>query len=185
MKIYTKTGDKGLTTLDSGKKVSKSNTQVELYGTCDELNSSIGLSISFLKPDSILKKKLLNIQNILFELGSELAGYKPKDSLVSILTQTDIEYLEKNIDSLEVTLSPLKSFILPSGTSASAFLHVSRTICRRLERLMVREKENGLEIFDEALVYVNRLSDFLFVAARTANSESNIEDIVWKSRARQ
>ncbi|HMV45788.1 MAG TPA: cob(I)yrinic acid a,c-diamide adenosyltransferase [Leptospiraceae bacterium] len=185
MKIYTKTGDKGKTSLASGKRVSKSDDLVSLYGTCDELNSQIGVAISFLLEDSTLKEPLFTTQNILFELGSELAGFRLNDSKESIIYNSDIEYLEIKIDELQSKLTEMRSFILPGGAKSSGFLHVARTICRRLEREMVLAKEKNLEIFEMSLIYVNRLSDFLFVAARFANQEESISDIKWTSRAKQ
>jgi cob(I)alamin adenosyltransferase len=184
MKIYTKTGDKGKTSLASGKRVSKSDELVSLYGICDELNSQIGVAISFLKEDSLLKEPLTLTQNILFELGSELAGFRLNSTENSIIFDSDIEYLEKNIDTWQEKLPELKSFVLPGGTKSSSFLQVARTICRELEREMVRANEKGTEIFEMSLIYVNRLSDFLFVAARFANQEESIPDIKWTSRAK-
>ena len=183
MKIYTKSGDNGSTSLASGKRVSKSDPLVEMYGTSDELNSSIGVSICYLKNASLLFEPLVITQHLLFELGSELAGFKSKDE-VSIIYEHDVILLETTIDTLEGYLKPMKSFILPGGSKAAAVLHVSRTICRRLERLMVAHKESGNKVYDISLKYVNRLSDFLFVAGRYANYEENIEDTKWTSRAR-
>lgn len=184
MKIYTKTGDKGKTSLASGKRVSKSDELVSLYGTCDELNSQLGVAVSFLIDNSKLKEPLFVTQNILFELGSELAGFRIKETSETIILKSDIDYLEDSIDRLQASLLEMKSFILPGGAKASSFLHVARTICRRLEREMVATKEKGLEIFDMSLIYINRLSDFLFVAARFANFEESIEDVKWASRAK-
>ncbi|MCB1189308.1 MAG: cob(I)yrinic acid a,c-diamide adenosyltransferase [Leptospiraceae bacterium] len=184
MKIYTKSGDSGKTSLASGKRVSKSNVLVDLYGTCDELNSSIGMTIAFLKEGSDLKNQLIPIQNILFELGSELAGFRPKEKLGSVISEEDITFLEQAIDGFQEKLPPLKNFILPGGSKAAAFLQFSRTICRRLERMMVTAQEEQQEIFDQSLIFVNRLSDYLFVAGRTANLEEGIEDIKWLSRTK-
>lgn len=184
MKIYTKTGDKGKTSLASGKRVSKSDRLVKLYGICDELNSHIGVTISFLKEDSSIKEPLLLTQSILFELGSELAGFRLNSAEVSIIFQSDIDYLEKQIDLWLEKLPEMKSFILPGGAKSSSFLHVARTVCRELEREMVSAKEQEVEIFEMSLIYVNRLSDFLFVAARFANLEESISDIKWTSRAK-
>ncbi|MEI1278126.1 cob(I)yrinic acid a,c-diamide adenosyltransferase [Leptospira venezuelensis] len=183
MKIYTKKGDSGTTSLASGTRVSKSDPRVELYGTADELNSAIGVAISFLTENSKLKDPLERIQNLLFELGSELAGYKKKDDSSCIL-EDDISELEKEIDLWQDSLLPLKNFILPGGSSASSFLHVARTLARRLERDLVGYKEEGHEVFPENLRFLNRLSDHLFVAARYANFESKIPEPEWKSRAK-
>jgi cob(I)alamin adenosyltransferase len=185
MKIYTKTGDNGSTSLANGKRVSKSNEFVNLYGISDELNSLIGVSISFLKENSSLKESLQLNQNLLFELGSELAMFRPKNESISIIQIDDIKFLENEIDRMQEKLIPLKKFVLPGGSKASAFLHVARTKCRELERMMVKAKEENLEIFENSLIYVNRLSDFLFVCSRFVNSEENIEDITWTSRAKE
>ncbi len=184
MKIYTKTGDKGLTSLANGKRVSKSNEFVNLYGISDELNSLIGVAISFLKSDSSLKNSLTVNQNLLFELGSELAMFRPKDDSISIILNEDIEFLENEIDLCQEKLVQLKQFVLPGGSKSASTLHVARTKCRELERLMVKAKESGLEIFENSLVYINRLSDYLFVAARFCNFEEGIADITWTSRAK-
>jgi cob(I)alamin adenosyltransferase len=182
MKIYTKTGDTGHTSLAKGGRVLKSDVRVEMYGTCDELNSNLGLVLSFLENDETLIKEINLIQNLLFEIGSELAGYKNEENNQSAITQLDIEHIEKSIDSLEEKLVPLKSFILPGGSKSASFLHVSRTICRRLERIMVLANSNNVEIFSPTLIYINRLSDFLFVASRYANSISGINEPLWTSR---
>ncbi|MBP7280460.1 MAG: cob(I)yrinic acid a,c-diamide adenosyltransferase [Leptospiraceae bacterium] len=184
MKIYTKTGDKGKTSLASGKRVSKSDELVGLYGICDELNSHIGVAISFLNEDSAIRDPLLITQSILFELGSELAGFRIESNQTSIIFQTDIDYLEKQMDLWLEKLPEMKSFILPGGTKSSAFLHIARTVCRELEREMVSAKEKEVEIFEMSLIYINRLSDFLFVAARFANLEESVGDIKWTSRAK-
>lgn len=184
MKIYTKTGDKGKTSLASGKRVSKSDELVSLYGICDELNSQIGVAISFLKNDSSIREPLITTQNLLFELGSELAGFRMNDTSASIIFDSDIEYLEKCIDIWQEKLPEMKSFILPGGAKSASFLHISRTVCRELEREMIKANEKGIEIFEMSLIYVNRLSDFLFVAARFANQEESISDIKWTSRAK-
>jgi cob(I)alamin adenosyltransferase len=181
MKIYTKTGDKGSTSLANGKRVSKSNEYVRLYGISDELNSLIGTAISFLSKDFQLNNTLFKIQNLLFELGSELAYFRTN---VSIILEEDISFLETEIDRMQENLEPLKQFILPGGSKASSFLHIARTICRELEREMVREKEAGAEIFENSLIFVNRLSDYLFVAARFCNQEEGVGDTKWTSRAK-
>lgn len=168
--------------LASGEKVSKSNDYVELYGTVDELNSSIGLAISFLNENSELKEPLLETQNLLFELGAELAGYRSEESTGPSIQETDVLYLEHKIDDLLSHLEPMRNFILPGGSQAASFLHMSRTICRNLERLMVRAQESKHEIFEINLSYINRLSDFLFVCGRYANHENQKEDIRWISR---
>ena len=182
MKIYTKTGDTGHTSLAKGGRVLKSDIKVEMYGTCDELNSNLGLVLSFLENDEFLKIEINLIQNLLFEIGSELAGYKKEDSNQSAISLMDIEHIEKSIDTLEEKLVPLKSFILPGGSKTASLLHVSRTICRRLERIMVMANSNDTDIYSQTLIYINRLSDFLFVSARYANSISGINEPLWTSR---
>ncbi|MCX7999101.1 MAG: cob(I)yrinic acid a,c-diamide adenosyltransferase [Leptospiraceae bacterium] len=181
LKIYTKTGDKGETSLANGKRVSKADPQVELYGTVDELNSAIGIGVSFLT-DEIQKEEIYQIQSLLFELGSELAGFRVNNT--SVIYENDIEFLEKEIDKMQVEIPPLKSFILPGGTQAAAFFHLARTICRRLERLMVKNKQEGQEIFEVSIKFINRLSDYLFVLARFLNFKTGKEDIPWRSRAK-
>jgi cob(I)alamin adenosyltransferase len=182
-KIYTKTGDKGETSLANGQRVIKSHDLVEMYGTSDELNSAIGLAISFF-PKDLSSEEILRIQNLLFELGSELAGFRKENLEESIILETDVEMLEKSIDFMQEKLPVLKSFILPGGSPASSFLHLARTICRRLERLMVKHKNSGGEIFDNSLKFVNRLSDYLFVLARYVNNIEGRSDILWKSRVK-
>lgn len=183
MKIYTKSGDTGKTSLAMGGRVLKSDLRVEMYGTCDELNSAIGLTLSFLEPTYPIVPILTSIQNLLFEIGSELAGFKKTDSeFLSAILQSDIELLEKNIDEIEEKLEPLKSFILPGGDRISAFLHLSRTICRRLERLMVHSRSNGVEVSASSLAFINRLSDLLFVLARYSNKLAGVTEPKWVSR---
>ncbi|MCB1142023.1 MAG: cob(I)yrinic acid a,c-diamide adenosyltransferase [Leptospiraceae bacterium] len=183
MKIYTKTGDTGMTSLARGGRVAKSDSRVEMYGTCDELNSSLGITVSLLTPNSELRDPLYFIQSLLFELGSELAGYLPpgRENSTS-LNEEDIHYLENEIDRMNESLPELRSFILPGGTPPASHLHLSRTICRRLERIMVREKlEKGI-VHEMGIRFINRLSDYLFVAARYENHCSKTEDVIWKSR---
>ncbi|EKR81808.1 cob(I)yrinic acid a,c-diamide adenosyltransferase [Leptospira interrogans] len=182
MKIYTKKGDFGQTSLATGVKVPKSDRRVELYGTADELNSTIGVVKSFLRKESILHSSLEIIQNLLFELGAELAGFRPKQE--SCILEEDITFLENQIDQMQEKLEPLKKFILPGGTKAAAFLHISRTVSRKLEREMVKFKEEGLEILSSPMIFINRLSDYFFVAARFANLEENIQEPLWTSRTK-
>lgn len=190
MKIYTKMGDQGETTLASGKKVSKSNQKVDLYGTCDELNSSLGLALAFAPQVLPLTTRdfYLKIQNLLFEIGSELAGYLPKErvdlGLNSILEAEDSFAVEKEIDRLTESLKPLNSFVLPGGTLFASHLHLSRTICRRLERDIIRAVEGGEEVSEPVRIYLNRLSDYLFTLARYANHLEETEELQWKSRTK-
>ncbi|MBS4220135.1 cob(I)yrinic acid a,c-diamide adenosyltransferase [Bacillus sp. FJAT-49711] len=177
MKIYTKTGDKGTTSLVYGERVSKNDIRVEAYGTCDEANSMIGLALSHLtdiKNDDIkeMHSFLHKVQTTLFHVGAELstpAGKKVK----WVLQATDIEELEKTIDLLEGDIPPLSNFILPGGHPAGAVLHVARTITRRAERITVSiDNVNPL-----VLSYLNRLSDFLFVAARFINHKLGMVEL--------
>lgn len=182
-KIYTKTGDSGTTSLANGKRVSKADLRVDMYGDSDELNSSLGMAINFLHDEHSIEI-LKNIQVLLFELGSELAGFLPDPSIASIILEEDISLLESEIDRMQESLTPLKTFILPGGTKAGSFLHLSRTICRRLERKMVGFIRSEEKIGENSLKFINRLSDYLFVLARYANHLEDKEDTKWFSRAR-
>jgi cob(I)alamin adenosyltransferase len=169
MKIYTKTGDKGTTSLIYGTRVSKNDARVEAYGTCDETNSMIGLSLSYLQGEYFTGKEEMfeifhKIQTVLFHVGAELATPAGKE-VKWTLEEKDIEELEKTIDSWDASLPQLTNFILPGGHQAGAALHVARTVARRAERQAV---EIG-EVNPLVLSYLNRLSDFLFVAARYVN----------------
>lgn len=167
MKIYTRTGDKGETSLLGGMKVSKSHVRVEAYGTLDELNSSIGVSLSFLVEEkyTVLRKELTKIQNDLIEISSALAS--PKLYIVAGLDKR-VAGFEKLIDALSGQMPPLKNFILPGGTKPGALLHLSRAIARRAERRIVALPKSEY-IDNNILVYLNRLSDLLFTMARFAN----------------
>ncbi|MFC2130645.1 cob(I)yrinic acid a,c-diamide adenosyltransferase [Bacteroidota bacterium] len=180
MKIYTKTGDKGTTSLYNGKRVPKSSPRVETYGTVDVLNSILGIAIAH-DPPGIMKEDITKISNMLFNLGSDLAT--PLDSNSKFkperIKEEQITYLEQNIDEYTEQMPPLKNFILPGGTKSAAFLHYARTVCRRAERLAVAlsEKENIGEL---PVIFLNRLSDYLFTAARYANHLSGVKDREWK-----
>lgn len=183
LKIYTKTGDLGKTSLIGGTKVAKSNIRIEAYGTIDELNSFIGLTADHMTNDHS-RMILKEIQDRLFTIGSSLACDPDKEPLLKIpdLKEADIELLEKEIDKMNEELAPMKSFILPGGHIAISTAHVTRCVCRRAERLCVNMQEH--EIFVEPLVikYLNRLSDYLFVLARYAGHLLGVEDIPWKPR---
>tara|TARA_B100000242_G_scaffold205944_1_gene149395 strand:- start:156 stop:758 length:603 start_codon:yes stop_codon:yes gene_type:complete len=188
-KIYTRTGDKGQTSLGDGTRVSKENHRVEAYGTIDEANSILGLVRTTTKQAELilLDNILATIQNELFDLGAELSipiNEKNEKLLENTkISEKQIDRLENEIDRLNSSLSDLESFILPGGTTVSSYLHLARTVIRKAERLMV--KMNNFEedcISDTALKYINRLSDLLFVAARYAN-QTNIGgtgDVLWK-----
>jgi len=187
-KIYTKTGDKGTTGLASGDRVAKHNIRIEAYGTVDETNASLGLALVALKQDDPhyeqLSPMILRIQNDLFDLGADLAtpeveGAPEPEYPPLRITQEQVERLESEIDQLNEELEPLRSFVLPGGTLVAANLHLARTISRRAERHMVELSQTQDEIVStEALQYINRLSDLLFVMSRYVNDKGN-SDILW------
>ena len=181
-KIYTKTGDDGTTGLVSGPRRAKDDLRVEAYGTIDEANSAIGLARLHTSGLPELDAMLMSIQNDLFDLGADLAtpdtGEPPTYEPLRI-AETQVDRVEHDIDRLNAGLEPLKSFVLPGGSPAAAHLHLARTIARRAERLMVALTRTDGEIVGEpAMKYVNRLSDFLFVAARHANDRGRA-DVLW------
>jgi cob(I)alamin adenosyltransferase len=182
-KIYTRTGDDGTTGLVSGKRRPKSDPRIEAFGAVDEANACIGLArldTAGIYPE--LDAMLAGIQNDLFDLGADLAtpddGKKPKYEPLRIVA-TQVTRIEKDIDALNAALQPLTSFILPGGSAASAALHLARTVARRAERQMVAlARKRGEKVSPEALQYINRVSDFLFVAARAVNDNGNA-DVLW------
>lgn len=181
-KIYTRTGDDGTTALVSGPRRLKHDLRVEAYGTIDETNSAIGIARLHTAGMPDLDQMLIRIQNDLFDLGADLAtpetGETPEYEPLRIV-DTQVTRVEHDIDALNAALQPLKSFVLPGGSAAAAHLHLARTISRRAERLMVALSRTPGEIVSEAaLKYVNRASDFLFVAARYANDRGNA-DVLW------
>jgi len=181
-KIYTRTGDDGSTGLANGERRAKCDSRVEAYGDIDETNSFIGLARLSTAAWPELDAMLLRIQNDLFDLGADLAtppsdqplGYEPLRIIGAQVTR-----LEQEIDALNARLTPLTSFILPGGSSAAAALHLARAISRRAERRMVALSLEGEAVGAQALQFVNRLSDFLFVAARIANNDG-ASDILWR-----
>jgi len=181
-KIYTRTGDDGTTALGSGRRVAKYDLRVECYGTLDETNAAIGLArVHSGSSEPKLDAMLVRIQNDLFDLGAELCYPDESKDARGRLSVSDaqVERLEGEIDALNRELQPLRSFVLPGGTSAASFLHLARTISRRGERLMVALASRPNEpVGDAALRYINRLSDFLFVAARYANDKGK-SDVLW------
>jgi len=183
IKIYTKTGDLGKTSLIGGTKVPKNNIRIEAYGTIDELNSFIGLTADQLD-HTHSKNMLKEIQDRLFTIGSSLACDPDKEPLLKIpdLKETDIVLLEKEIDQMNEELAPMKSFVLPGGHVAISTTHVTRCVCRRAERLCVNMLENELFVDPLVIKYLNRLSDYLFVLARYVGHLLNVEDIPWKPR---
>jgi cob(I)alamin adenosyltransferase len=183
IKIYTKTGDKGKTSLLGGTKIPKSDLRIESYGTVDELNSYIGLVSDHLS-DEHFKKMLKEIQDRLFTIGSSLACDPVKEPLMKIpdLKEQDVELLEKEIDSMTEKLPPMKSFILPGGHVAVSTIHVARCVCRRAERLCVNMQEHEMSVEPLIIIYLNRLSDYLFVLARYVAHLLNVEEIPWRPR---
>lgn len=183
MKIYTKTGDKGKTSLIGGTKVYKSDLRIEAYGTIDELNSYVGLCLDHLNSDNI-NNVLAEIQDRLFTIGSALACDPDKETKLKIpdLHETDVELLEKEIDRMNEVLPLMKSFILPGGNISVSTLHIARCVCRRSERCCVRMQKKEMEVEPLIIKYLNRLSDYLFVLARFAAHELKIEEIPWKPR---
>ena len=179
MKIYTKTGDNGSTGLFGGKRVQKDSLRIEAYGTVDELNSVIGLCRAS-NPANEIDAILEEIQNHLFTLGADLAT--PHDAIHTTtrrINADDIFLLEKHIDIIDPSLEPLKSFILPGGSRSSAMLHFARTVCRRAERLVVQLGKEE-QIGELPVIYLNRLSDLLFVVARWSNALSHTPEVKWK-----
>ena len=177
MKIYTKTGDEGKTSLFDNTRVWKSNERIMSYGAIDELNSTLGIAIS-LDIDSKINDVLVKIQNDLFIVGSDLANPDMSNTKIRT-TQKMVDFLEGTIDRFEEELSDLNSFILPGGTLLASILHLSRTIARRAETNVVALSQNE-QISKPSLVYLNRLSDLLFVLARAINKTKNVSDIIWK-----
>jgi len=178
VKIYTKTGDKGETSLLSGSRVIKSDPRIESYGTVDELNSFIGLVRDHLE-DENLKGLLLTVQEYLFTIGSHLADDGKRDFGLPPLVEDKITDLEKSIDAMNKVLEPMTNFILPGGSPAISHIHVARTVCRRAERRVV-ELDSRENRFGLVVRYLNRLSDFLFVLARWQHAQSNVAEIPWK-----
>ncbi|MFC0772213.1 cob(I)yrinic acid a,c-diamide adenosyltransferase [Terrimonas alba] len=182
-KIYTKTGDKGTTSLIGGTKVSKAHLRIEAYGTVDELNSYIGLCKDLLTNKNGITI-LQEIQDRLFTIGSALACDPEKETKMKIpdLKEEDVLLLEKEMDAMNDVLPAMKSFILPGGHPSISHLHIARCICRRAERCCVRLEIEKNEVASIIAKYLNRLSDYLFVLARYTGHLLNIADIPWKPR---
>jgi len=180
-KIYTRTGDDGTTALGSGQRVLKSDLRVEAYGTLDETNAAIGIARLHTQQEPTLDAMLGRIQNDLFDLGADLCFPDESKDARGRLSVSDaqVDRLESEIDELNRALQPLRSFVLPGGSPAASFLHLARTVSRRAERLMVElAARPGESVGDAALRYINRLSDFLFVASRYANGKGEA-DVLW------
>jgi cob(I)alamin adenosyltransferase len=181
MKIYTKTGDDGTTSLFSGGRVRKDHLRVEAYGTVDELNSHLGMARA-LQAQSAVDGLLEQVQNQLFHLGADLATpLDAKADWVVRMTAEPIAWLEHGIDEMDQTLTPLKNFILPGGSPAAAQLHIARTVCRRAERLTVQLAEHTA-LGEFVVPYLNRLSDWLFTVARYENHLAGIAESQWSVR---
>jgi cob(I)alamin adenosyltransferase len=183
MKIYTKTGDGGTTSLFGGKRVSKADLRIDTYGTVDELNSFMGL-VRDQEVNQKRKEVLVNIQNTLFIIGSILAT-EPGNTKVKIptLAENQITFLENQIDAMESELESMRFFILPGGHTSVSFCHLARTVCRRAERLTIAlHQQEAIEPL--VIKYLNRLSDYLFVLSRKMTKELGAEEIPWQSNSR-
>jgi cob(I)alamin adenosyltransferase len=184
-RIYTRSGDDGTTALGSGERRKKYDLRVAAYGTLDEVNAALGIVRLHTGGDSALDAMLAHIQNDIFDVEADLCildgakGKGPGGAKLNV-TGRQVEWIEQQIDALNEPLLPLRSFILPGGMPAAAYLHLARTMCRRAERLMIELRDQpGEEVTPEAIQYVNRLSDFLFVAGRHAN-DKGAKDILWQ-----
>lgn len=186
MKIYTKTGDRGETSLFTGQRVPKNDPYIEALGTVDECNSAIGCAIAFLPAESLFEKtrqQLIIIQHALFDLGATLATPHAKASAKKIektrFDLEEIELIEKWIDEMHNALPPLNAFILPSGHTCGGMLHLARSICRRAERVVV-PLDNEPEISEKVIRYLNRLSDYLFMVSRYVNMLAGVPETKWR-----
>jgi cob(I)alamin adenosyltransferase len=176
-KIYTKTGDQGATGLGDGSRVPKDHPRVTAYGTVDELNALLGVLVSSMQGNKELAELIRSVQNDLFDVGADLCmPILPGDKALRMRAD-QAERLEKAIDKYNERLQPLKSFVLPGGTAAAAWCHLARTVCRRAERDVVT-LSHGETINPQVVVYLNRLSDLLFVLARVCNNDGN-DDVLW------
>jgi cob(I)alamin adenosyltransferase len=180
-RIYTRTGDDGLTSLGSGERRKKYDLRVAAYGTLDEVNAVIGVTRLHTASDASLDAALARIQNDLFDVEADLClSEKGPGGARLTVTDAQVEWLEGEIDRFNADLAPLRSFTLPGGSPAAAYLHLARTVCRRAERLMVELADQpGETVTAPSLKYVNRLSDFLFVASRHAN-DKGARDVLWQ-----
>ena len=182
-KIYTRTGDDGTTALGTGGRRKKYDLRIAAYGTLDEANAAIGIARLHTAGDAALNAALARIQNDLFDVGADLctpgSGKGPGGARLTV-TDKQVAWLETEIDRLNAELAPLRSFVLPGGSPTAAYLHLARTICRRAERLTAELKDKaGESVTPEVLKYLNRLSDYLFVASRYANGKGS-GDVLWK-----
>ena len=182
-KIYTKTGDKGSTSLIGGVRVLKSHIRIESYGTVDELNSYMGM-VNDMAAEPRINDWIREIQDRLFTIGSELATTPDKEVKMKLpdLHNTDVQWLEQRIDEMNGSLPEMRSFILPGGNLAASTCHVARCVCRRVERICVAMQEQNEHIPELIIPYINRLSDFLFVLARYISHINGAEEIPWRAR---
>jgi cob(I)alamin adenosyltransferase len=180
-RIYTRTGDKGTTALGTGKRISKTHPRIEAYGSVDETNAAVGLARLHTAGQPELDAMLKRIQNELFDVGADLCMPEARRDATTLRVSTaQVERLENEIDLLNSSLQPLRSFVLPGGHPAAAHLHHCRTVCRRAERRIVALSERrGENVGEAVLLYMNRLSDFLFVASRWVNARGD-GDILWQ-----
>lgn len=190
-KIYTKTGDQGGTMLASGERIAKTAQRIEAYGTVDELNASIGFLRDHMRLDKALAEhwigsSLGRIQNELFDLGGELATPSDKLNLdrQKVVQSSDIEALESEIDRCNETLKPLANFVLPGGHLCNSAAHLARTICRRAEREVVRLRAEEPDVRADTQIYLNRLSDWLFVISRALSHQLDVDEVLWDQRAK-
>lgn len=179
MRIYTRTGDGGMTGLSGGERIPKSDPLMEAVGTIDELNAAVGVARSHLGPGA-LADPLSSVQGWLFELGAEVAAPQKKRHFFETLDESHVQRLEQWIDELADELEELRNFILPGGAKAAAHLHLARAVCRRAERSIV-ELSQIESVRPVVLQFLNRLSDWLFVAARKANRDEGVEDSKWNT----
>jgi cob(I)alamin adenosyltransferase len=179
-RIYTRTGDDGTTSLGSGARRKKYDLRVAAYGTLDEVNAAIGIARLHTAGEAALDAALARVQNDLFDVEADLClSEKGPGGARLTVTDAQVDWIEGEIDRFNADLAPLKSFVLPGGSAAAAYLHLARTMCRRAERLMVELRDQpGEAVTDASLKYVNRLSDFLFVASRHANGKG-ARDVLW------
>lgn len=178
MKVYTKTGDQGETSLFGGSRVSKGHLRIHAYGTVDELNSYIGLLIDLL-PDASMKPELIRIQDRLFTLGALLATeHEATKKRLPAITKEDVEFLETSIDRMEASLDPIKTFVLPGGHPTVSYSHISRCVCRRSERICVELSATN-KVDEIVIQYLNRLSDYLFVFSRHLTKILKVKETPW------
>lgn len=189
MKIYTKTGDRGDTSLYGGRKVPKHDARVEAYGTVDELNATIGLALAFDGDGTLGMGELVGVQSDLFTIGATLAAARPEAArekgTIPELSTERIGALEAWIDRLDAGLEPLDAFILPGGSPAGAHLHAARTVCRRAERAVTRLLADRPDLADGVVPYMNRLSDLLFTLARSVNGIAGTSEARWEPMRRR